>query len=83
MKRSVNFSRTRKSRNVTNDIIAFLQDVGITSEMLRAESKFTPKSDCEICNGDGYYYEDVVGDGGTQERIICECVGDVVLGGTK
>jgi len=39
MKRSVNFSRTRKSRNVTNDIAAFLGDIGYTSAMLREEQE--------------------------------------------
>ena len=36
MKRSVNLSRTRKPRNVNNDIALFLSDIGVTSDMLRA-----------------------------------------------
>ena len=43
MKRSVNFARTRKSRNTTNDIAAFLSDTGITAEMIRAEQEAQAK----------------------------------------
>lgn len=28
---------------------------------------------CPTCHGDGYYYEDVCGDGGSQMFIECEC----------
>ena len=76
MKRSVNFSKTRKPRNAIHDIASFLQDIGITSEMLQ-DSRRIPKHDCAICFGDGYYYEDVIGDGGERERITCECVSEV------
>jgi len=38
MKRSVNFSQTRKPRNAVNDIATFLQDIGVTPEMLCAEN---------------------------------------------
>lgn len=43
MKRSTNFSHTRKPRNAANDIAAFLQDIGVTSTDLRADSRFTVK----------------------------------------
>lgn len=33
------------------------------------------KEVCKICYDDGYYYEDVEGDSGSRERIVCECKG--------
>lgn len=45
MKRSVNFSHTRKGRNTTNDIAAFLSDIGVTADQLRAEQKLKQFTD--------------------------------------
>lgn len=28
---------------------------------------------CQACNGEGRYYEDVAGDGGSQMLIECDC----------
>lgn len=47
----------------TNDYFTMLEQVGNASSA----------STCPACNGEGHYYEDVAGDGGSQMLIECEC----------
>lgn len=33
----------------------------------------TPDPDCRSCHGEGGYYEDVAGDGGSRMLVACDC----------
>ena len=34
----------------------------------------TARADCKLCHGEGTYYEDVAGDGGSRMQFDCDCV---------
>lgn len=83
MKRSTNFNGPAHYRNSfsADSIVATLRALGMTDAEIKAEmetrrqpTKPAADSNCPICHGDGYYFEDVAGDGGSRMRIDCECV---------
>ena len=40
--------------------------------------RITPDPDCRDCHGEGYFWEDVCGDGGQRMQVVCDCsdIGD-------
>ena len=50
------------------------KDNGMTFKIFQGKTHKDGGSEevCKTCNGEGYYYEDVVGDGGSRMQIYCD-----------